>query len=219
MEQLSSSWTVNLATPLLGPLATFSSTSHTPLGKLNWFFSFTEGFSPSVSISPVYWTPPGFTFLPVSPNLAVSNFSDTHTAPSTSLDLLCLSRAQLQLDVPIPVCSLLGLAEGLPITLFLVCWQALLSILRWDHRTPNLMLLIFPLFPALPSGIPRWYSGKEFSCQRRDSRDVGWIPGLGRSSRVGNGNPFQYSCQENSMDRGPWWATYSPWGRKESDTT
>ena len=45
------------------------------------------------------------------------------------------------------------------------------------------------------------------------------IPGLGRSPRVGNGNPLQYSCPENSMDKGAWLATYSPWGRKESDTT
>ena len=31
--------------------------------------------------------------------------------------------------------------------------------------------------------------------------------------------PLQYSCLENSMDRGAWLATYSPWGRKEADTT
>ena len=35
-----------------------------------------------------------------------------------------------------------------------------------------------------------------------DSRDVGLIPGSGRSPGVGNGNPLQYSCLENSMDRG-----------------
>ena len=33
------------------------------------------------------------------------------------------------------------------------------------------------------------------------------IPGLGRSTAVGNGNPFQCSCLENSMDRGIWWVT------------
>ena len=38
-------------------------------------------------------------------------------------------------------------------------------------------------------------------------RDVGSIPGLGRSPGEGNGNPLQYSCLENSMDRGAWWAT------------
>ena len=36
---------------------------------------------------------------------------------------------------------------------------------------------------------------------------VGSIPGLGRSTRVRHGNPLQYSCLENAMDRGAWWAT------------
>ena len=35
----------------------------------------------------------------------------------------------------------------------------------------------------------------------------GLIPGPGRSSGEGNGNPLQYSCPENPMDRGAWWAT------------
>ena len=38
-------------------------------------------------------------------------------------------------------------------------------------------------------------------------RDVGSIPRLGRLPGVGNGNPFQFSCLENSMDRGGWQAT------------
>ena len=46
--------------------------------------------------------------------------------------------------------------------------------------------------------------GKESTC---DARDVGWIPGSGRSPRGGNGNPLQYSCPENSMDRRAWRAT------------
>ena len=36
--------------------------------------------------------------------------------------------------------------------------------------------------------------------------DTGWIPGSGRSPGGGNGNPLQYSCLENPMDRGAWWA-------------
>ena len=40
-----------------------------------------------------------------------------------------------------------------------------------------------------------------------DTRDVGLIPGLGRSLGVGNGNLLQYSCLENSMDRGAWQST------------
>ena len=37
--------------------------------------------------------------------------------------------------------------------------------------------------------------------------DAGSIPGLGRSPGKGNGNPLQYSCQDNPVDRGAWWAT------------
>ena len=37
-------------------------------------------------------------------------------------------------------------------------------------------------------------------------RDVGSIPGLRRTPRGGHGNPLQYSCLENHMERGPWWA-------------
>ena len=47
---------------------------------------------------------------------------------------------------------------------------------------------------------------------------LGSIPGSGISSGEGNGNPLQYSCLENPMDEGVWWATYSPWGPKVSDT-
>ena len=37
--------------------------------------------------------------------------------------------------------------------------------------------------------------------------DMGLIPGSGRSPGGGNGNPLKYSCQDNSVDRGAWWAT------------
>ena len=49
-----------------------------------------------------------------------------------------------------------------------------------------------------------WLSGKEYVC---NARDPGLIPGLGRSPGDGNGHPLQYSCLENSMDRGAWQAT------------
>ena len=38
-------------------------------------------------------------------------------------------------------------------------------------------------------------------------RDLGSVPGLGRSPEEGNGNPLPYSCLENTIDRGAWWAT------------
>ena len=40
-----------------------------------------------------------------------------------------------------------------------------------------------------------------------DIRDMTSVPGLGRSPGAGHGKPFQYSCLENPMDRGAWWAT------------
>ena len=40
-----------------------------------------------------------------------------------------------------------------------------------------------------------------------DERDMGSIPGSGRSPGDGNGNPLQYSCLGKPMDRGAWWAT------------
>ena len=62
-------------------------------------------------------------------------------------------------------------------------------------------------------GLPRWLRGKESSCQK----DLGSIPGLGRSPGEGNGIPLLYSCLENPMDRGVWWAIVC--GLQESDTT
>ena len=60
-------------------------------------------------------------------------------------------------------------------------------------------------------GFPGGSDGKEPACNVGDS---GSIPGLGRSPGEGNGNPLQYSCLENSMDQGAWWAI-GPWGHKE----
>ena len=51
-----------------------------------------------------------------------------------------------------------------------------------------------------------------------EARDLGLIPGSGISLGEGNGNPLQYTCLENPMDRGAWGATV-PAGHKESDVT
>ena len=65
---------------------------------------------------------------------------------------------------------------------------------------------------------------KNLPANAGDPRDPDSIPGLGRSPRVGNGNPLQYSCLENPIGRGAWRApggrgAHSPWGHKESDMT
>ena len=50
---------------------------------------------------------------------------------------------------------------------------------------------------------------KESTCDAGDPVDMGSVPGSGRSPAGGDGNPFQYSCLENPMDRGGWRATVS----------
>ena len=54
---------------------------------------------------------------------------------------------------------------------------------------------------------PSGATGKESACNAGDPRGAGLIPGSGSSPGGGNGNPFQYSCLENPMDRGASWAT------------
>ena len=56
-------------------------------------------------------------------------------------------------------------------------------------------------------GFPDGSAGEESSCNAGDPRDAGSIPELGRFLGEENGNPLQFSCLENSMDRGAWWAT------------
>ena len=55
-----------------------------------------------------------------------------------------------------------------------------------------------------PMGFP---GGSEVKASACNVGDLGLIRGLGRSPGEGNGNPLQYSCLENPMDGGAWWAT------------
>ena len=66
---------------------------------------------------------------------------------------------------------------------------------------------------AFPKKQPMAQSVKNLPTMQENA---GAIPGLGRSPGKGNGNPFQYSCLENPMDRGAWWATVH--GVTELDT-
>ena len=63
--------------------------------------------------------------------------------------------------------------------------------------------------------LPWQLTGKESA---RSAGDLGLTPGLGRSPGGGHGNPLQYSCLENPVDRGAWQAIVL-WGCKESDMT
>ena len=67
-------------------------------------------------------------------------------------------------------------------------------------------------------GFPGGSAVKNRPANAADIRDAGSVSGLERDLlEGGNGNPFQYSCLEKSMDRGAWWATMH--GAAESDTT
>ena len=62
-------------------------------------------------------------------------------------------------------------------------------------------LILFSIL--FKSGLLWWLRYKESAC---NAGDLGLIPGSARSPREGNGNPLQYSCPDNSMDRRVWWA-------------
>ena len=81
----------------------------------------------------------------------------------------------------------------------LLAAQGTLKSLLQHH---NLKHQFFGTQPSLD--FPGGSDGKESAC---NVGDMGSIPGLGRSPGKGSGNPLQYSCLENSMDRGAWLAT------------
>ena len=53
-------------------------------------------------------------------------------------------------------------------------------------------------------GLPRWHNGKESTCQCRRCERHRFSPWVRMTPGVGNGNPLQYCCLENSLDRGAW---------------
>ena len=77
-------------------------------------------------------------------------------------------------------------------------------------RTIKFIILVFFKYAM---GFP---GGSEVKASAYDARDLGSIPGSGRSPGEGNGNPLQYSCLKNPMDRGAWWTTVH--GVAESQT-
>ena len=65
--------------------------------------------------------------------------------------------------------------------------------------------ILFKDIHKLDQGFPYSSVGKKSAC---NVGDLGLIPGLGRFSGEGNGNPLQDSCLENPKDRGAWWVTF-----------
>ena len=66
-------------------------------------------------------------------------------------------------------------------------------------------------------GLPWWLRGTVSVCNARATGEACWTPGSGRFPGRGHGNPRQYSCLENPMNKGAYWATVKDF--KESDMT
>ena len=70
-----------------------------------------------------------------------------------------------------------------------------------------------------PNLSPGGAIGQEPTCQCRRHKKHGSIPGSGRSPGEGHGNPLQYSCLENPMERGSWWATVHGVAQSQTEVT
>ena len=73
-------------------------------------------------------------------------------------------------------------------------------MLKFDYRKVSILFLPVSLYRL--NGLPWWLSGKKNP--PANAGDMGSIPGLGRSPGEGSGNPIQYSCLRNPMDREAW---------------
>ena len=85
--------------------------------------------------------------------------------------------------------------------------QAVGFVLKTHFVSMNLTIRYVPRRDYFKWGFPSGSVGKESACNAVDTGDVGLIAGSGRSPGKGNGNPLQYCCQGNPMDRGAWRVT------------
>ena len=83
-------------------------------------------------------------------------------------------------------------------------WEAY-RVITWSEFSLASIFVIIHILQC-PVGLPWRLSGKESTCNAEDAGDVGLIPGLGRFPGGGHDNTLPYSCLENPMDRGAWWA-------------
>ena len=119
---------------------------------------------------------------------SLEHLNHTHSLPICVVWVLPQAKGFLQANIP---CCHVAIKTGKTPQLYLA------------HHVFAVRRCIIGSFPA----------GKP-TCQCRRCRDMGLIPGLGRSGGSGHGNPLQYSCLENLMDRGA-----CSQGCEESDTT
>ena len=98
---------------------------------------------------------------------------------------------------PLPPLPLLYIFQSLLQVLFGIIFPLL------AHSRLLFSKVIAPAMYILDWGFPGGSNSKKSTC---NAGDPGSVLGSRRSPGEGNGNPFQYSCLENSMDRGAWWA-------------
>ena len=114
---------------------------------------------------------------------------------------------------------------------FLAPWTVLIQACSWKHLRADISPSVFTLWPYWSTATNiNYYIAflgisdqvalvvKSLPTNERTTEDTGLIPGLGRSSGGGHGNPLQYSCLENSHGQKSL-VGYSPWGHKKSDPT
>ena len=100
------------------------------------------------------------------------------------------------------------LTQGLnPCLLHLLHWQVGSLPLVPPGKLSNGMSIYLFLFIYIYANIWGFPGGSEVKVSACNAGDLGSIPGSGKSPEEGNGNPLQYSCLENPMDGGAWWAT------------
>ena len=103
-------------------------------------------------------------------------------------------------------------------------WETWVRSLGWEDPWIRERLPTPVFWPGEFHGLYSPWGHKESDITERlsllftNERDLGSILGSRRSTEKGNGNPLQYSCLGNPMDRGAW-QDYSTWGRKKSDMT
>ena len=116
----------------------------------------------------------------------------------TNCEIFCSS------SVKNTIGSSIGIALNLWIALGSIAIFTTLSLPIQEHGV-SLHLFVSCLISFISQGFSNG-SGKESTCNAGNTGDVGLIPGLGRWPGGGNGNPLQYCCLRNPMDRGTWQA-------------
>ena len=119
-----------------------------------------------------------------------------------SLYCECLPAGNIPVQTLVLWAISIHLALSLRVTTYQSCYMS--TVYRQSNQVATVVDLI-TIFHKMPLNAFGWAS-------------LGSITGSGRSPVEGNGNPLQYSCLENSMDRGAWWATVFRVAKSQTDT-